>query len=157
MPISPEIKAQGQAVERKIEEAIVDKSAFFLELTDDELSALLMSKLDEATGVRDVSVEISPGFLDISGHLAATPSVPFSGRASVDFFAGVFDIALESISVAIIPVPGVVKEELQPLIDQPRRHASAWPPSIRCWQRRWRWQRACGRPTRTARTRPLPE
>lgn len=118
VPISPEIKAEGVAVERKIEEALEDNSAFYLELTDDELSALLMSKLDEATGVRDAAVKIKPGFIDISGHLGGTPSVPFSGSAGVDFFAGEFDIDLQDVKVAIVPVPGAVKEELQPLIDQ---------------------------------------
>ncbi len=42
-PLSPEVKARGQVVERKIETAAQDRSAFFLELTDQELTDLLRS------------------------------------------------------------------------------------------------------------------
>lgn len=117
--VSPETIAQGQAVERKIEEAVANKSAFFLELTDDELSALVMSKAAETSAsVRDIRTEITPGFIEISGHLNATPAVPFSGTVAIDFFADEFEIELQNVSLGLFPVPGAIKDELQPLIDQ---------------------------------------
>ena len=39
-PISPQQIAEAQAVERKIEDAVSDNSAFYLELNDEELSSL---------------------------------------------------------------------------------------------------------------------
>ena len=51
-PISPEAIARGQAVEQKINDAVEDKSAFFLELTDAELTDLLLSKIDSLVKTR---------------------------------------------------------------------------------------------------------
>ncbi|MCH9009616.1 MAG: hypothetical protein IIC21_03190, partial [Chloroflexi bacterium] len=61
MPLSPEIIAKGQAVAGKIREAVTDKSAFYLELTDDELSSLLLFRAGSVSPIRALGVVIHPG------------------------------------------------------------------------------------------------
>ena len=117
-PLSPEVIAQGQAVERKIEEAVADKSAFYLELTDDELSSVLLARAGAYSAIRDISVSINPGSLEIHGSLGNTPSVPFSGSINVSFENGLIDVNLSDVALLKLPVPGAVQNELQPLIDQ---------------------------------------
>ncbi len=117
-PLSPEIIAQGQAVERKIEEAVTDNSAFYLELSDEELSSLLLFRAGSVSAIRDIGVSISPGVLEINGSLGRTPSVAFSGSVDLVFENGLIEPNLNEVSLLFLPVPGAVREELQPLIDQ---------------------------------------
>lgn len=118
MPLSPEIIAKGQAAERKIQEAVTDKSAFYLELTDDELSSLLLFRAGSVSPIRDIGVTIIPGTFEISGSIGQTPSIPFSGSIDVSFQSGLIDLQLNDISLNILPVPGIVRDQIQPLIDQ---------------------------------------
>ena len=117
-PISPEVIARGQAVERKIEEAVEDKSAFFLELTDEELTSLLLSKIDPDTQIRDARVTIKEGFVDISGSLNGRIGIPFEGSVDIALDAGAIDIDIRNISVGFVSLPGAAKDELQPLVDK---------------------------------------
>ena len=118
MPLSPEIIAKGQAVEGKIREAVTDKSAFYLELTDDELSSLLLFRAGSVSPIRDIGVVINPGSVEIFGSIGQTPSIPFSGSIDVSFQSGLIDLELSDISLNILPVPGVFREQIQPMIDQ---------------------------------------
>ncbi|MCI0438773.1 MAG: SGNH/GDSL hydrolase family protein [Chloroflexi bacterium] len=117
-PVSPEVLAQAERVEAKIDESIQDKSAFFLELTDEELRVLLLSKLDPTARVRDVDVNIKPQVVDISGSLNGRVGVPFSGSVGVTLEQGEIDLTVSDVSVGFVPLPGAVKEEIQPLIDE---------------------------------------
>jgi len=76
MPLSPEAIAIGQAVERKIREAVTDKSAFYLELSDDELSSLLLFRAGSVSPIRDIGVAINPGTVSLSGSIGRTPAIP---------------------------------------------------------------------------------
>ena len=117
-PLSPEIVTQGQAVEHKIDDAVSNQSAFYLELTDEELSALLLFRAGSVSAIRDISVSINPGVLEIDGSLGNTPSVGFSGSIDVVFENGLIDLNLNDVSLSFLPVPDGVKEELRPLINQ---------------------------------------
>jgi len=117
-PLAPEIIAQGQAVESKIEEVVTDKSAFYLELTDEELSSLLLFRVGSVSAIRDIGVSINPGVLEINGSLGRTPSVGFSGSIDVVLEGGLINLVLDDVSLSFLPVPGAVREELQPLINQ---------------------------------------
>ena len=118
VPLSPEIIAQGRAVERKIEEAVTDNSAFYLELTDEELSSLLLFRSGSVSAIRDIAVSIKSGVLEINGSLGGVPSVPFSGSVDLVFENGLIDLNLDEVSLGFLPVPGAVRRALQPLIDQ---------------------------------------
>ena len=109
---------QGQAVEHKIDDAISNQAAFYLELTDEELSALLLFRAGSVSAIRDISVSINPGVLEIDGSLGNTPSVGFSGSIDVVFENGLIDLNLNDVSLSFLPVPDGVKEELRPLINQ---------------------------------------
>lgn len=117
-PLSEEAIAKGQAVEMKIDEAVANKSAFYLELLDDELSSLLLYRAASVSAIRDIGVSIFPGRIDINGSLGGAPSVPFSGSIEVGFVDGLIDLTLSEVSLSFLPVPGVLQEEIQPLIDQ---------------------------------------
>ena len=105
-------------MESKIEEAVTDKSAFYLELSDEELSSLLLFRAGSVSAIRDIGVSINPGVLEINGGLGKTPSVAFSGSVDVVFENGLIELNLNEVSLLFLQVPGVVREELQPLIDQ---------------------------------------
>lgn len=117
-PPSPETIARGESVERKIEDAVTDNSAFYLELNDQELSDLLLAKSSSVSAIRDIGVSINPGTVDINGSIGGTPALPFSGTVAVNFNSGQIDVELTDVSVSFLPVPGAVEEEIQPLIDQ---------------------------------------
>ncbi|MCH8870826.1 MAG: SGNH/GDSL hydrolase family protein [Chloroflexi bacterium] len=117
-PLSQELIARGQAVEKKIEEAVTDKAAFYLELTDDELSDLLLYRAASVSAIRDIGVSISPGSISIDGSLGSTPSLPFSGTIDVAFVDGLINMDLRDVSLSFLPVPGALQEQLQPLIDK---------------------------------------
>ena len=105
-------------MERKIEEAVTDKSAFYLELTDEELSSFILFKAGSVSPIRDIGVSIKPGVLEINGSIGGTPSISFSGSLDVAFENGSIELILNEISLLFLPVPGALREELQILIDQ---------------------------------------
>ncbi len=117
-PLSQEAIAKGQAVERKIEEAVADKSAFYLELSEEELSSLLLYRAASVSAIRDIGVSINPGRIDIKGSIGGVLSIPFSGSIDVDFVDGLIDLNLSDVSLSFFPVPGALQEEIQPLIDK---------------------------------------
>ena len=116
-PLPPEIIAQGQAVERKIKEAVTDNSAFYLELTDEELSSLLLFRAGSVSGIRDIGVSINAGALELKGSLGG-PFAPFSASVDLGFENGLIDLGLNDVSLGFLPIPGAVRKELQRLIDQ---------------------------------------
>jgi lysophospholipase L1-like esterase len=116
-PASPEVLARAAAVEGKIDDAIEDKSAFYLELTDEEVTALLLSRLDPTAQVRDVKVAIKPEDARVSGSLNGRVGVPFSSAVGVSLESGEVRLLVKSVSVGAVPMPGAVKDEIQPLID----------------------------------------
>ena len=92
-PISPEVIARGRAVEQKINDAVGDKSAFFLELTDAELTDLLLSKIDPETQIRDAEVSVTDeGEVKLSGSLNGRIGVGFSGTVGVSVEAGQIEL-----------------------------------------------------------------
>lgn len=117
-PLSPETIALAEATERKIDEAIIDKSAFFLELTDAELTALLLTKIDPEAQIRDAKVEVASGKIDLSGHLNGRIAVPFSGSVLLALELGEIRLEIDSLSLGFVPLPGAAKDQLQPIIDE---------------------------------------
>lgn len=117
-PLSATAIAEGKAVEQKIDAALSETSAFYLELTDEELSALLLYRAGLESPIRDISAKIKPNTVEIAGSLGNTPAVPFSGAVAVNFEDGLISMDVQDISLSFLPVPGAVQEELQPLIDQ---------------------------------------
>ena len=117
-PLSAAVIADGQAVEGKIEAALAETAAFYLELNDEELSALLLYRAGLESPIRDIAAEIHPGVVNISGSLGNAPSVPFTGAVAVEFVNGRINMEVQDISISFLPVPEVVKAEIQPLIDQ---------------------------------------
>jgi lysophospholipase L1-like esterase len=115
---SPETVARSQQVERKVEEAVQDKSAFLLTLTDEELSALLAGQLDASSPVRDAQVNVRPDEIGFTGNLNGRVPVPFSGVVGVGLTGGDIDLTLKDVSVGFIPLPGGAKQELEPLLEQ---------------------------------------
>ena len=98
--------------------SLAAQSAFYLELTDEELSSLLLLRAGSVSAIRDIGVSIKPGVLEVNGSLGGTPSVGFSGSVDVVFENGLIELKVSDVSLSFLPVPGAVREELQPLIDQ---------------------------------------
>jgi lysophospholipase L1-like esterase len=114
---SSEVLAAGTAVEDKITNAIEDKSAFVLELTSGDLTDLIRAKIDSDVPVRDPEVGIHPGEVSLSGKLNGRVPVPFSGSVLVALEAGEITLEISKISVGAFGLPGALKDELQPVID----------------------------------------
>ena len=119
-PRSPEVIARAQAVEREIEEAVEDKSAFYLELTNEDLTALLLSRVDETVQFRDPKLEVKDGEVALSASLNGRVGIPFSGAVGVNLERGQVQIELKRVSLGVLPLPlpGAIKDQIQPLIDQ---------------------------------------
>lgn len=110
--------ARAAHVESDIEEAITDRSAFFLQLTDEDLSALLQSELGSDDRIHDLDVEIRPEDVKISGKLAGRIGVGFSGVIGIVLDRGQVELELKSVNLSALPTPGFVKDEIQPFIDE---------------------------------------
>src|SRR5918996_4363930 len=117
-PPSPEVKAQSQAAEKKIETVAEDRAAFYLELTDQELTALLASKLDSNTQVRDLRVHTTSEEITFSGSLNGVVGVPCSGAIDVIVKQGRIHLELKRVSIGIVGVPGETRQELESMINQ---------------------------------------
>ena len=117
-PLSPEVKARGQVVERKIETAAQDRSAFFLELTDQELTDLLRSRIDPRGQIRDLKVETQEGEIAFSGTLNGRVPVPFSGAAVLTVKDGKVQLDVKRFSLGFLPLPVAAQEEIQPILDR---------------------------------------
>ncbi len=117
-PPSPEVLARAEQVEEDIREAIEDKSAFFLELTDQNLSDLLESELGTDERIQNLSVEIREEDVKVSGELAGRIGVGFSGVIGILLEQGQVELELKSVSLSSLPTPGFVKDEVQPFIDE---------------------------------------
>ncbi len=117
-PISPEAIARGRAVEQKINDAVEDKSAFFLELTDAELTDLLLSKIDPDAQIRDAEVSITPdNEVKLSGSLNGRIAIGFSGTVGVSLEAGEIELDVRGISIGFIPLPGAAGDQVEPLVN----------------------------------------
>lgn len=117
-PPSPEVIARAERVEDAIDAAIIDNSAFFIELTDEDLSALLESELSSDDRIQNLQVEIRPDDVKISGQLAGRIGVGFSGVIGIVLDRGQVALDLKSVNLSALPTPGLVKDEIQPFIDE---------------------------------------
>ena len=108
--------ARAAHVESDIEEAITDRSAFFLQLTDEDLSALLQSELGSDDRIHDLDVEIRPEDVKIAGKLSGRIGVGFSGVIGIVLDRGQVELELKSVNLSALPTPGFVKDEIQPFI-----------------------------------------
>jgi lysophospholipase L1-like esterase len=117
-PPSPEVKAQSQAAERKIETVAEEQSAFYLELTDQELTALLANRLDSNSQVRDLRVHTTSEEITFTGSLNGVVEVPCSGAVDVIVEQGRIRLELKRASVSIAGMPGGTEQELESIINQ---------------------------------------
>ncbi len=117
-PPSPEVIARADQVEEDIKEAIEDNSAFFLELTDQNLTDLLQSELSSDDRIHNLNVEIREDDVKVSGELAGRVGVGFSGVIGVVLELGQVQLDLKSVNLSALPTPGFVKDEIQPFIDE---------------------------------------
>ena len=117
-PPSPEVIARATQVEESIREAIEDNSAFFLELTDQNLSDLLESELGSDDRIQNLKVEIRAEDVKVSGELAGRVGVGFSGVIGITLEQGQVELELKSVKLSALPTPGFVKDEVQPFIDE---------------------------------------
>lgn len=117
-PPAPEVKARSQAAEKKIEKVAQEQSAFYLELTDPELTALLASRLDPNSQIRDLQVHTTPEEITFSGNLNGVVGVPWSGAVDVIVEHGQILLELKRASIGILGVPGGTKQELESIINQ---------------------------------------
>lgn len=117
-PPSPEVIARAEQVEQDIREAIEDNSAFFLELTDENLTDLLQSELSAEERIQNLKVEIRENDVKVSGELAGRVGVGFSGVIEILLEQGEVELELKSVNLTSIPTPGFVKDEVQPFIDE---------------------------------------
>ena len=117
-PISPEAIARGQAVERKINDAVEDKSAFILGLTDAELTDLLLSKIDPETQIRDAEVNVTrDGEVKLSGSLNGRVPIGFSGAVDLTLEAGKIEVDIQGVSLGFVPLPGAIGDQVEPLVN----------------------------------------
>jgi hypothetical protein len=117
-PPSSEAKAQSQAAKRKIKTVAEDWSAFYLELTDQELTALLASRLGPNSQIRDLQVHTTPEEITFSGSLKGLVGVPYSGAVEVMVEQGQIQLDLKQASISILGVPGGMQQELESIINQ---------------------------------------
>lgn len=117
-PPSPEVIARAQQVEDGIRDAITDNSAFYVELTNQNLSDLLTSELSVDDRIQNLKVEIRDDDVKISGELAGRVGVGFSGVIGVVLEQGQVELDLKSVKLSSLPTPGFVKDEVQPFIDE---------------------------------------
>lgn len=117
-PPSPQVIARAAQVEEDIRVAIEDNSAFFLELTDDNLSDLLEAELGSEDRIQNLKVEIRPEDVKVSGELAGRVGVGFSGLIGITLLQGQVELELKSVKLSSLPTPGFVKDEVQPFIDE---------------------------------------
>lgn len=117
-PASPEVIARAEQVEEDIRVAIEDNSAFFLELTDQNLTDLLVSELSIEDRIQNLKVEIRNEDVKVTGELAGRIGVGFSGVIGITLVQGQVELDLKSVNVTSLPTPGFVKDEIQPFIDE---------------------------------------
>jgi lysophospholipase L1-like esterase len=114
----PEVRARSQAAEQKIVKVAEERAAFYLELTDQELTALLASRLSPNSQLRDVRVHITPEEITFSGHLNGVVGVPWTGAVDVMVKQGQIKLDLKRASIGIVRVPGGTEQELESIINQ---------------------------------------
>ena len=117
-PPSPQVIAQSHATEEKIEESIADNSTFYLELTDEELTALLATRIDPDSQVRDLRVQITPEEITFSGSLNGVIGVPWSGAVNAILEKGEIHLELTQVSVGAVGVPGGAQQDIESIINQ---------------------------------------
>ncbi len=117
-PPSPQVIARADQVEEDIRDAIEDNSAFFLELTNQNLSDLLQSELSSEDRIQNLKVEIRSDDVKVSGDLAGRVRIGFSGIIGIALEQGQVELDLMSVDVSSLPTPGFVKDEIQPFIDE---------------------------------------
>ena len=117
-PPTVEEVAEAEAVEGRIEDEVSDSSAFLIQLSDEELTALLRARAAGAAPVRSLAAAVDDGEIAISGSLNGAIGVPFSASVSLRLERGQVQIDVDRVSMGPAPLPGAVREELQPLIDQ---------------------------------------
>jgi lysophospholipase L1-like esterase len=113
----PEVMAQNHATQEKIATSLARNSAFYLELTDEELTALLVSRTDLNNQVRDLKVHTTPDEITFSGSLNGVIGVPCSGAVDVLVERGEIRLELTRASVGALGVPGGTQQEIESVIN----------------------------------------
>ena len=117
-PPSPEVMARSHATEERIEESIEDSADFYLELSDEELTALLATRIDPNGEVRDLRVQTTPEVMSLSGSLNGVIGVPFSSDAYVILEGGEIHLELARASVGALGVPGMAEQDIENIINR---------------------------------------
>ena len=115
---SPEILARSHATEEQIQESIEDNPAFYLELTDEDLTALLATRIDPNSQVRDLRVHTTSEEMTFSGSLNGVIGVPFSGAVDMILERGQIHLKLARASVVVLGVPGEARQDIEGIINQ---------------------------------------
>ncbi|MBI4201785.1 MAG: hypothetical protein HY532_01545 [Chloroflexi bacterium] len=117
-PPSAEEVAKAQVVEQRVQSEVADNSAFLLQLTSEDLTTLLRSRAGSVAPVRDVTATVNRGNVSISGNLNGAIAVPFAATVGVTLQKGVVQVSVDHVTMGPAPLPGAVRNELQPLIDE---------------------------------------
>ncbi|MFQ6027457.1 MAG: SGNH/GDSL hydrolase family protein [Dehalococcoidia bacterium] len=117
-PLTAEEVARAQAVEDKIERQVEEHSAFFLELTDEELTDLARGKIDPTGQIGGVEIKTSEEEIAFSAHLNGVVPVPCSGAISVMVEQGRVQLVLERVSIGLVAVPGGYQRDVEQIINQ---------------------------------------
>jgi lysophospholipase L1-like esterase len=117
-PPSPEALARAQAVEDRIDQAVSDKSGFYLELTDEDITALLLREIGPDINLRDVKAEIKRGNeVSLSASLNGRVGLPISGAVGVTLQQGIVQLEVKKVSFTALPLPGAAKDEVGSLVE----------------------------------------
>jgi lysophospholipase L1-like esterase len=117
-PPSPEVLARVQQIENRVEAAVSGKAGFYLELTDQDLTDLIRSRIGSDANVVGLSAKVSaPDEVKLSGQLNGRVKIPFSGTVGAKLDRGQVELEMRGANVTGMPLPGAAREQLQALAD----------------------------------------
>ena len=117
-PPTAEELARSRRVEEKIESQVEEQSAFYLELTDQELTDLARSKISPSDQISGVEIRTTEEEITFSGHLNGVIPVPCSGAVSLVVEEGQVQLRLERLSVGVVGVPGGLRQDVEGIVNR---------------------------------------
>jgi lysophospholipase L1-like esterase len=117
-PPSPEDLARSYAAEVQIQASIQGSPAFYLELNDEELTALLAARTGPDSRVRELRVHTTSEGMTFSGSLNGVIDAPFSGDVHMMLEKGEIHPELARASVGVLEIPDEAQQDIEDIINQ---------------------------------------
>lgn len=100
------------------DEDLADDGSFDITLTQDEVNRVIAAEIAGTPEISRLLLDLHPNTVNINGFLRGRTEVPFTGELTISVTDGQVEFSVTSISLGIVPVPGVATEAISDFVNE---------------------------------------